>query len=126
MQALLERLASDLTGALTTAIVVRGSTTPCPDCVCSPALSCPPLECRCPSGEGHFAASRPDGWSTELVVLGLVLAFGYGVLVGARVFGKGAFAAPAGEPQRPAGASEPTVTLDLATAAAAQARSFRR
>eukprot|EP00959_Pyramimonas_sp_CCMP1952_P240478 5025687-Pyramimonas_sp.AAC.1 len=60
MQAPIERLAQYLASGVTAAIIARGSSSPCPDCACSPALHCPALECRCPGGEGRVAP-RPRG-----------------------------------------------------------------
>ena len=123
MQALLQRACSDLTSALTTAIVVRGAATPCPDCVCSPELRCPPLECHCPSGAGHVSAAQASGWATETVLLIAILAFSYGVFVGGFYLQKGAVQAPAAPPPP---APIVALDLDLTAAAAAQAQAFRR
>ena len=125
MQALLQRACSDFTSALTTAIVVRGASTPCPACVCSPELRCPPLECHCPSGPGQLSAPQPSGWPTEFVVLLVAVSFSYGVFVGGFYLNRGAYVAPAAPPPPPRVDVQPAVA-DLAAAAAAQAQAFRR
>ncbi|CAK0857904.1 unnamed protein product, partial [Prorocentrum cordatum] len=113
----------DFASALSTAIVVRGSSLPCPacDCACSPPLHCPALECRRPSGQGLLAASSPAGWSTGFVAGAAVVSLGFGApgggLLTARA--RGVSAASGKLVMFPFAAPEPT--LDLATAAAAQA-----
>lgn len=126
MQALLQRACSDLTSALTTAIVVRGASTPCPNCVCSPELRCPPLECHCPSGPGQLSTPSANGWPTEFVALLVCVAFSYGVFVGGFYLHRGAAAAPAAPPPPQPPGAQPVVAFDLAAAAAAQAQAFRR
>ena len=123
---MLQRACSDLTSALTTAIVVRGAATPCPDCVCSPELRCPPLECHCPAGQGQLSAAQPSGWATEFVVLLVVLGFSYGVFAGGFYLNRGAVEAPAAQAPPPRVDAQPVVALALTAAAAAQAQAFRR
>ena len=117
MQAALANLAHDLSAALTTAVVVRASGQPCPACICSPSLHCPPLTCSCPSGEGFVSAEEAPGWALAAVAGIAVVAFTYGLGVGAWLFGGRRRQTGQAAPQ-----AAPTAAEDLRVVAALQAK----
>ncbi|CAK0890196.1 unnamed protein product [Prorocentrum cordatum] len=129
MEAGLVGLLHDVGQALTTAFVVRASVADCPDCRCSPALHCPPLQCTCPSGEGTLAAAAiPGCHGAQLAwVASLSLLLG-GVLGAATVSwaGRPRSRAPAGPIAAPVEVDRSPGGGDLAYLALEQAKVFRR